>query len=172
MDTCFEITSVTGSEQLYEWLRVAYSKNIRRGIVIYSVYALVLLAMWMWNRNVVALVGLGVMIFLIIRNLMFPKKQAKMAYERKLAYYDGVMPPDVFSFYEDHFEMVDVDSSRTAPYTKIQKVEFLEHSFAITLMDGYSYLVATDGFTKGTPEEFREFIRSKCPHINLPEWKW
>ena len=172
MATYFEITNVTTCEQLHEWARVVYSKNVRRSVIIYSVYALVLLAMWLWNRNVVALVGLGVMIFLIIRNLMFPKKQANMAYKRKLAYYDGVMPPAVFSFYEDHFEVVDVDSSRTAHYAKIQTVEFLEYSFAITLMDGHAYLAATDGFTKGTPEEFREFIRNKCPHLNLPQWQW
>ncbi len=172
MNTCFENNTISTYEQNLEWARFIYSKNVRNNVIIWSVLALFLLVLWIWDDNWAAPLAIGYAVFVIVRTINLPRNRAKKYYERKLAYYDGTMPPATYLFFEDHFRLTDVDSSRTAYYAKIEKVEFLKSCFAITLMDGDTYLVANSGFTKGTLAEFREFIRNKCPRLNLPEWQW
>ena len=171
MDTYFENQNVYTYEQYQELFRAIYGKGIRRTVIIYGIFCLILLLEF-WAGYHYALAGLALMIFLLARRLMLPRREAKRVYTAKLAYYDGVMPTVSYSFYEDHFKAVDVESSQLVRYSKIEKIEFFDHSIVITALDGSIYLAAHNGFTKGTPEEFREFIRSKCPQLKLPAWKW
>ena len=172
MEPCFINVSVDTVERLHEWYREVYSNNRRRFMIIFLVCALIMLALWIWERNIIALLVLGYYVYMVIRYMKDPRNQAKKAYERKLAYYDGTMPPANHLFYDDHLQVLDVDSSNTVPYAKVERVEFLQLSTILILKDGRVFMVSNDGFTKGTLAEFQEFIRSKCSPANSTVWKW
>lgn len=81
---------------------------------------------------------------------------------------DGVVPEVIITFGESiklHEGMVDV----TVEYRKIQKVVRLKHSYMLMIGKRNGLMLRPDGFTKGTFEEFKQFLREKRPDLKIPE---
>jgi len=81
---------------------------------------------------------------------------------------DGVAPEVIITFGETiklHEGMVDI----TVEYRKIQKVVRLKHSYMLMIGKRNGLMLNPDCFTKGTFEEFKQFLREKRPDLKIPE---
>ena len=81
---------------------------------------------------------------------------------------DGIVPEVIITFGETiklHEGWVDV----TVEYRKIQKVVRLKHSYMLMLGKRNGLMLRPDSFTKGTFEEFKQFLREKRPDLKIPE---
>ena len=81
---------------------------------------------------------------------------------------DDVLPETLITFGETielHEGMVHI----TVEYRKIQRVIHLKHSYMLMIGKRNGVMVAPNGFTKGTFEEFKQFLREKRPDLNIPE---
>lgn len=57
----------------------------------------------------------------------------------------------------------------TAEYCKIVRVVRLKHSYVLMMGKRNGLILDSNAFTKGTFEEFKQFIREKRPDLNIPE---
>lgn len=81
---------------------------------------------------------------------------------------DGVAPEVIITFGETmelHEGMVRV----TLEYRKIQKVVRLKHSYMLMIGKRNGLMLKPDSFTRGTFEEFKQFLREKRPDLKIPE---
>ena len=80
---------------------------------------------------------------------------------------DGVLPETVITFgdiIEIHEGMMHV----TVEYRKIVRVVQLKHSYVLMIGKRNGVILDPNGFTKGTFEEFKQFLRQVRPDLNLP----
>ena len=163
METYFENISVNTVEQNYEAIWHFQRKGIVRNLVLMGIGIVVVVVLWCIQDTMVYLAAALLYAGMFIWQLRKPRRAAQRIYDNKLAYYDNVLPPATFLFYEDHFEVSDIDSHNTVAYKKIHTVGLLKFCTAVDLADGRVFLVSNDGFQKGTLEEFRAFLRTKSP---------
>jgi hypothetical protein len=57
----------------------------------------------------------------------------------------------------------------TIEYRKIVRVVRLKHSYLLMTSRRTGVLLDPNGFTKGTFEEFKQFLRQKRPDLTIPE---
>jgi hypothetical protein len=121
---------------------------------------------WPMFAVAVAYVGLFFWQFLV------PGQAAKKAIQNKLAYYNQTNPPLTYRFFEDHFELSDIDSWHSFPYDKVQAVARLRNCVLVQVENRGGMPISLEGFQKGTPEELMHFLRTKCPQPNPANWNW
>ena len=81
---------------------------------------------------------------------------------------DGKIPEALVTVEEDAIRVREDMSETVVEYSRIKKVKQLKRSCAI-LAGTTTVLLDTEGFTKGTLEEFKHFLRTKRPDLNIPE---
>ena len=57
----------------------------------------------------------------------------------------------------------------TMEYRRVVKVVRLKHSYCLMTSKRTAIMLRDDAFTKGTFEEFKQFLREKYPHLTIPE---
>lgn len=108
---------------------------------------------------------LGVTMFAVS---FLPQLYARSAVSNAKKQNDGVAPEVVITFGETidlHEGMVHI----TVEYRKIQKVVRLKHSYMLMIGRRNGLMLNPDCFTKGTFEEFKQFLREKRPDLTIPE---
>lgn len=81
---------------------------------------------------------------------------------------NGVLPETIVTFGEKielHEGMIHI----TVEYEKIVRVVRLKHSYMLMLGKRNGLILDPNGFTKGSFEEFKQFIRRKRPDLAVPE---
>ena len=172
METHFENKSLNTVQQNYEAIWCFQRKTILAFLVCNLLFAVVLFWAWCQQGRLLHIIFAILSCVMFVKYLLKPRRNAKQAYNTKLAYYDGTMPPHTFRFYDDRFTVTDVDSFNEVPYNKIRGVTCLKSCIALVLADGRGFLMSRDGFQKGTEEECIAFLRKKCPQINPAKWQW
>ena len=81
---------------------------------------------------------------------------------------DGMQPETIVTF-GDIIEMHEGMVHLTIEYRKIKKVIRLKYSYMLMLGKRNGVMLAPDSFTKGTFEEFKQFLREKRPDLVIPE---
>ena len=81
---------------------------------------------------------------------------------------DGVLPETVIAFGET-IEMHEGMVHLTIEYRKIVRVVRLKHSYMLMLGKHNGVIIDPNGFTKGSFEEFKGFLREKRPDLTIPE---
>ena len=81
---------------------------------------------------------------------------------------DGVRPETTVTFGED-IQMYESMVHLTIEYRKIVRVVRLKHSYLLMTSRRTGVLLDPNGFTKGTFEEFKQFLRQKRPDLTIPE---
>ena len=81
---------------------------------------------------------------------------------------DGVMPETVVTF-GDTIQMHEGMVHLTIEYRKIQKIVRLKHSYVLMNGKRTGVILDPNGFTNGTFEEFKQFLREKRPDLKIPE---
>ena len=80
---------------------------------------------------------------------------------------DGAIPETAITFgdaIEAHEGMVHIN----VEYRKIVRVVRLKHSYVLMLGKRNGIMLDSNGFTKGSFEEFKQFLREKCPELTVP----
>ena len=120
--------------------------NILTDMLLYFVLIAVISAMWLlmpkWTT------------WTILRNV---KKQN-----------DGVIPETVITF-GDTIEIHEGMVHLTIEYRKIERVVRLKNSYVLMNGKRTGIILDPNGFTKGTFSEFKQFLRTKRPDLQIPE---
>lgn len=117
------------------------------------------------STTVILFAGLGV-IMLIVSFL--PQWYARNAGRHAKKQNDGVVPETVVTFGET-IEMHEGMVHLTIEYRKIVKVIRLKHSYMLMIGKRNGVMLDPDGFTKGSFEEFKQFLRVTRPDLHIPE---
>ena len=81
---------------------------------------------------------------------------------------DGIMPATIITF-GDIIELREGMVHITVEYRKIVKVLRLKHSYMLMTGKRNGVMLDPNGFTQGTFEEFKQFLREKRPDLKIPE---
>ena len=83
---------------------------------------------------------------------------------------DGKIPEALVLVEEDAIRIREDMAEIVVQYSRIKKVEQLKHSYAI-VAGATSVLLDTNGFSKGTLEEFKNFLQTKRPDLKVKKNK-
>lgn len=169
METCFENRYYSNHKMLAEFMR-KYSVGPRPVTIciVVAIYLFFVINSW-WKGILLemlpTLVAMGVFFGLLYfladyyawNTLRNTKKQN-----------DNMLPETVVTF-GDAIEMHEGMVHLTIEYRKIQKIVRLKHSYVLMNGKRSGILLYEDGFTKGTFEEFKKFLREKCPDLKIPQ---
>ena len=103
--------------------------------------------------------------------LTMPYRSAKKAYKNMLKYYDGNIPETVVRF-GDTITFTQGNGVNPVPYNKLKQVSILKDCLLLYNEIGGAYMLANDGFTKGSMQEMFVLLKKQCPEIKLPDWQW
>ena len=82
---------------------------------------------------------------------------------------DGVIPETRIAVNEDRIDVDEGFVHFTLEYRKFCRVVHLKHSYVLMMGRRNGLMIDSDGFTKGTFAEFKQFLREKRPDLNIPE---
>ena len=170
MEVLFENQNAMTKAQLIE-----FYKNQHKAITVkYAIFSSVLLLghfLFCWFFGFFDLFSVFVAVVVIALIVMVakrPVKSANTSYKKLLAYYDNVMP--VYRIYfGDKIIIETPDCTSTIEYRKIEKILSLKYGYVICDKKPSFFILSRGGFTKGTFEEFKQFLREKCPELTVPE---
>jgi len=107
-------------------------------------------------------------VFLLFRLFLLPVVLANFA-ARKNREIHGRDVETINNFYEDHVLAVNVfNKNKTSiEYTEVLKVLESKDLYIISMEQGLSLLIDKKGFTKGTCEDFKTFLKEKCVNAEV-----
>jgi hypothetical protein len=169
METLFENRYYTRYPMMVEFFR-KYGTGPRIPVVIASAVALIGIIAFCAVHGILDQMR-NILIFVTVLDIgMFflPHFVAWSSMRNGKKQNDGVIPETVITFGESielHEGMVHI----TVEYSKIIRVVRLKHSYMLMIGKRNGVILDPDGFTKGTFEEFKQFIRGKRPDLVVPE---
>ena len=170
MEVLFENQNTITRMQLVELYKNQYKAANTKFVIFSSVLFLGYLLFCCFLRvfDFSILMVIVALIAVVLRVMKRPVKNANTSFEKLLAYYDDVMPVNRVQF-GDKIIVEAPDRTSTIEYRKIDKILSLKHGYVIFDKRTNFFILSRDGFTKGTFEEFKQFLREKCPHVTIPE---
>ena len=111
---------------------------------------------------------LPIVAFVYALMLSFPHIMAWSNLRRAKRHNDGTLPKIRITF-GNLLEVFEGTIHITAEYCKIVRVVRLKHSYVLMIGKRNGLILDPNAFTKGTFEEFKQFIREKRPDLNIPE---
>lgn len=99
--------------------------------------------------------------------IALPGWEAKIIMWRLRRAYGNRIPPSVTKFAEV-IRTNDPDGSKVFSYTQIGEVKRLADCYGLFFGREWIFL-DPNGFTKGTFEDFKQFLRTKRPDLKIPE---
>ena len=81
---------------------------------------------------------------------------------------DNIQPEVILTF-GDTIELYEGMVHITVEYRKIVRVLRLKHSYMLMIGKRNGVMLDLNGLTKGTFEEFKQFLREKRPDLTIPE---
>ena len=169
MEQQFELRYYANKKMLAEFAR-KYSVGPRWPVVIgfAVIYAYLLifcvLGQQLWEM-LAFVIAIGIVMFLIA---FMPQWYTWLTLRNVKKQNDGVQPETIVTF-GDIIEMHEGMVHLTIEYRKIKKVIRLKYSYMLMLGKRNGVMLAPDSFTKGTFEEFKQFLREKRPDLVIPE---
>ena len=82
---------------------------------------------------------------------------------------DGILPETRVVFSEENIQMFEGMVHLTIEYRKIRKAVRLKNGYALFNGKRTAVLLKPDGFAEGSFEDFKVFLREKCPGIKIAE---
>ena len=115
-------------------------------------------------RWLLAAVSLALAVYQFLRPYCKEKNRAKDYF----AFYDGENTPARVRFgdiirIEDHSAVMHMD------YGQIRQAIALKHGLFLRYQENAYLAIDPNCFTKGTFEEFKQFLREKCPDLTIPD---
>ena len=82
---------------------------------------------------------------------------------------DGILPETRVVFSDENIQMFEGMVHLTIEYRKIRKAVRLKNGYALFNGKRTAVLLKIEGFTEGNFEDFKVFLREKCPGIKIAE---
>ncbi len=173
MDAYIENTTLETPELLREVICHMNRKGLLRRRLICGIAAVAFLVFGLLMEKLLYVIAAAVYAGGFIWYLIHPWWQARKTHKQKLAAYNQVEQPVFYRFFDDHYEVSDIDSWNSFPYERITAVVRLKVCIVIqTDEKSCSGALSIDGFQKSSAEELMAFLRSKCPQVNPANWQW
>lgn len=109
-----------------------------------------------------------VLIAVAVFSQFTPLINASLNIARTKAMNGGVVPEHIVTFGDD-IVVQEGEQTLTLEYTRITKVVRLRESYVLMLNNRSGILIQPQGFTVGTFEEFKDFLRRIRPGIEIPD---
>ncbi len=166
METYFENA---GQPDIRAITEMNYRLNAKIMWICASIY--LLLTVYFLREFLLGYIGLLLPVICFCFTVYFalvPYLQVRKNRRRKLKFYNGTIPVNVVRFGENIL-IENTDSSRTWEYYHLVKVHSFKYSYCLRFADKTVLLLGRNEFTKGTFEEFKQFLRTKRPDLKIPE---
>lgn len=169
MEVLFENVYTDSEEMMMELYHRASRRNRYIWLAVYLLLIIWYINMIMSIDWLILWAGLIFLIAYSVYLLCVPMINTKRYFKRVRQYHDGMVPQTQVQFTEKKILVENGRSSQTVPYDKLDKAWIMKH--CIRLDAGKMALVAIkpECFTKGTAEEFMQFLREKCPDLKIIE---
>lgn len=100
--------------------------------------------------------------------LFAPRINARIYMKRSLKFHDGMIPEHRISCTGKELCATFGKQQVLIPYDKLDKAAVTKHCIVLTAKKYARITLRKDSFTKGTYEEFTQFLRAKCPALKIP----
>ncbi len=169
MEPLFEVKYFCNRKMLTEFAR-KYAVGPRWPILISSwVLYLFSLTVLIWAGGIgeigYFLLFLGVFLFLLG---FMPQWYSWQTMKNTKKQNDSVIPETVITF-GDSIELHEGMVNITVEYRKIVRTVRLKHSYLLMIGKRNGVMLDPDGFTKGSFEDFKQFLREKRPDLKVVE---
>ena len=91
------------------------------------------------------------------------RRAAKQQMKTIQDFYDGVMPTQVIRVTADTLYYINGCQSFCVPLRKLSRTTVTKNGLLLRAGNYYQFYLRKDSFTKGTYEDFLEFLKEKCP---------
>lgn len=171
MEYAFECVYTDTKESGIEMYTHIIGRKTRIWLIISVILALLLLLVcWISGDRKILIYALAYA-GLAVWYLLMPRRYAARARKKALKQFDGHIPPAAIRFGEEI--LYEGGQIRLViPYRKLKKVTVLKTSILLEDEAGNCVQFPNSGFTGGTMPELMAFLKEKCPHLKLPDWKW
>ena len=166
MDVCFENV---GSLELKAVVEMRYRMNLKSicaWVVAYLLVGAYFLRSFLMGNSYLITPIIG-FVFAAIMALS-PYLRVRKGWKQSLAFHDGKLPVNTARFGEN-ISVENAEGSRNWEYYQLVKVRSFKYSYCLCFGDKTVLLLYRDHFTKGTFEEFKQFLRMKRPDLKIPE---
>ena len=112
------------------------------------------------------------MVFFLIAGLLYllllPWRNARKVMKQYRLANNGALPQNTVWFGEKIW-LEGNDFTRTWEYHNLARIYSLRYCYCLRFTDKSGFLLSRNSFTKGTFEEFKQFLRYKRPDLKIPE---
>ena len=161
----FEIETVYDEKTFLEFqdlingtLRVNRLKITRILFILVGIMSLVLTFMWISAKEPVPAIASGIMAALFLLAGIFFDKYTAMGRRHNI---NRSIRNITYYFDKENYSAEDSKGLHKSPYTSLVSILESENLFAMMVGKRQGFVLSKDGFKKGTPEEFAEFIQNK-----------
>ena len=166
MDYCFENVGMPERRALVE---MQYRIAAKITWILAAVY--LLLGFWfledyLWGEGFL----LMPVIFFVgaVYFVLLPYIQVRRRWKQNLQFHNGTLPVNTIQFGEK-IRVENETASRTWEYQHLKKVYSLKYSYCLLFADKTALYMNRANFTKGSFEEFKQFLREKRPDLKIPD---
>lgn len=153
-----------GSLDFKAVVEMRYRLNAKRVCILVGLYLLVIVY-FVWNHYLFApVIFFGFAVYMAL----LPYLQVRKGWKKQMAFHHGKLPVNIARFGEK-ISIENAESSRNWEYHQLTKVRSFKRSYCLCFGDNTVLLLYRDHFTKGTFEEFKQFLRTKRPDLKIPE---
>lgn len=99
---------------------------------------------------------------------MLPYISICREYNKRKKFYQGQIPPVIVRFGQQIY-LQTVDSTAVREFAQIAKVHSLRYSYCLEFTDERMLILQRNGFTQGTFQDFKQFMRTVRPDLSIPE---
>ena len=174
MEPKFELRSYSDRKVLAE-----YSRKIGVPIwlpmtiitVAVSLYKAGVAAMWLTIDPTALSKVLPQLLLLIVANvvIIFFPYWGTMSTMHQLKAQNGGVEPETVATVGDTIEISSGITRHSIEFQQIIKVRRLKHSYVLLITKRSGVILRPDCFTKGTFEEFKQYLRQKRPDLVIPD---
>ena len=169
MEPIFENRYRSTHKMMAEFFR-KYRTGPRPAVVV-AVLGFYVFFVWMcYARGILAKMALTIVVMGIFFGGIYflPDYYAWKSLRNSQKHNDGILPETIVIF-EDTIEVHEGIIRISLEYRRIVQVVRLKYSYMLMLGKRNGVILDPNGFTKGTFEEFKQFLGTKRPDLVIPE---
>ena len=168
MEPLFENRYLSSHKVTAEFIRKY--RNVRWQVAAVFWFAVILLTVYLWSvddyRKMITVLCISVACAILV--VVMPDWTVARS-QKQIAKRNGGVRPETVVTCSEIIELHEGMVHLTIEYHQIQKVVHLKHSYVLMLGKTNGVIIYPDCFTKGTFEEFKQFLREKRPDLTVPE---
>ncbi len=169
MNTRFENTCIYTYDCYLQLKKKTMDRSAQHtGMVLLAIFAALAVLTVVKGWYLFTFAAMIAVVFLIFRLFLLPVVMARFAAKKNREIH-GRDIETVNRFYEDHVLAVNTlnNNSTNIQYTQVLKLIESKNLYIITMEKGLSLMIDKGGFTKGSREDFVQFMNEKCVNAEV-----